>query len=160
MGVPIPINQKELTAEAFQRDSKKPSVSSKPFWIFLLFVIGIPWLIAKLIKLLDSKKLESDAGIHPSQLDFAKALFDFVPENPQELRLSKGQVVAILEKSDNGWWKGRNQAGEIGYFPGNRVEIIERRTPTPAASSSIPIQNSSNPIADSSVLLQKETQNI
>lgn len=115
---------------------KKNSSSSKPFMLFLLFMVGLPWLFSKLIAKL---KAQSLAQISPSQVDFAKALHEFIPESPLELKLSKGQIVAILERTHKDWWKGRTQNGAIGYFPANRVQVIDKNVGkelTPASSTS------------------------
>jgi peroxin-13 len=140
-GMPIPVNPIELTAEGFNKLQTRQSYSSKPFWIFLLFVVGIPWLISKLIQRVHAKRLqEGIQPFHPSQLDFAKALFDFIPESPEELRLSKGQIVAILERTDVNWWRGRSQQGEIGFFPANRVEVIEKTKSKPSTPEPEPTE--------------------
>jgi NCK adaptor protein len=34
--------------------------------------------------------------------------------------------VTVLEKSIDGWWKGRRQDNNMGWFPSNYVEIIEQ----------------------------------
>ncbi|KAK9463520.1 Peroxin 13, N-terminal region-domain-containing protein [Lipomyces oligophaga] len=82
----------------------------------------------------------NDLIIDPSKLEFCRALFDFEPENEAiELRLKKGEIVAILSKdfseagiSDGSptWWRGRLRSGKMGFFPSNYVEVIKRRTDT------------------------------
>lgn len=52
----------------------------------------------------------------------ARALYDYAPQNPDELRLTAGAVVTILQKDDSGWWKG-SLNGSVGVFPFNYVEL-------------------------------------
>ena len=113
----------------------KKSSSSKPFMLFLLFMVGMPWLFSKIITKVRARQ---GSQISPSQVDFAKALHEFIPESPLELQLSKGQIVAILERTHKDWWKGRTQSGAIGYFPANRVQVIDKNIGnqlSPASSS-------------------------
>jgi hypothetical protein len=42
------------------------------------------------------------------------------------MSLTKGEQVTVLEKSIDGWWKGRRQDNNMGWFPSNYVEIIEQ----------------------------------
>lgn len=40
--------------------------------------------------------------------EYVYALFDFVPENPDEIRLKTGDRIEVLEKDEeynDGWWK-------------------------------------------------------
>jgi len=52
-----------------------------------------------------------------------RALYDFVPEEPNELPLKSGDVVVVLQKNENGWYGGE-RAGKLGFFPSSYVEII------------------------------------
>ncbi|RUS29491.1 hypothetical protein BC938DRAFT_480604 [Jimgerdemannia flammicorona] len=38
------------------------------------------------------------AAIDPQNLEFARAMHDFIPETPRELALRRGDIVAILQK--------------------------------------------------------------
>lgn len=157
-GKQVPVDPASLSAEGFIKETgplsqnARPKSSSRPFWVFMMLVIGLPWLMSKLINRMNQKRLEEAAEraklsgqdpvpggpIHPSQLDFAKALYEFSPSSPAELTLAKGQIIAILEKLEGGWWRGRTQTGEIGYFPANRVEIIDKS----GSKSAIPLNPS------------------
>lgn len=63
-------------------------------------------------------------------LGLAKALFPYSPSADDELALNEGDVVSILDKFDDGWWKGE-VGGRQGVFPQNYVEMI----PTPPTSA-------------------------
>ena len=55
----------------------------------------------------------------------AKVLYSYVAENEDELSITEGDIVTILETEleDSGWWKGE-LSGEVGVFPDNFVCII------------------------------------
>lgn len=38
---------------------------------------------------------------------YAVAKYSYEPQREDELRLSKGDVVTVTEKSSDGWWKGQ-----------------------------------------------------
>lgn len=70
--------------------------------------------------------------IDPRSLEFARAIYDYIPEREdeqaggwKELKLSRGDLVAILEKLD-GWSHCRTRDGRIGYVPTNYLEIVRR----------------------------------
>lgn len=46
--------------------------------------------------------------------------YNYKSQQPDELSLTKGARLAVLEKSDDGWWKGELE-GQIGWFPSNYV---------------------------------------
>jgi len=56
------------------------------------------------------------------QVERCKALYDFDPENDDELGFQTGTVIEIVEKSGE-WWKGTLN-GKTGIFPANFVEVI------------------------------------
>lgn len=56
----------------------------------------------------------------------AKALYDYTADEENELGFKEGNIITILKKHEGGWWEGECN-GKIGIFPGNYVEIIERK---------------------------------
>lgn len=50
----------------------------------------------------------------------ATVKYNYKSQQPDELSLSKGNKISVLEKSDDGWWKGELD-GKIGWFPSNYV---------------------------------------
>lgn len=54
-----------------------------------------------------------------------RALFKYMPQNPDELEMSEGDTVMVLEKCDDGWFVGTSErTGCFGTFPGNYVQRI------------------------------------
>ena len=131
--------------------------SFKPLLFFLAAVFGLPYLLRKLIQSIASQQQHaqlydehgnpqqqmllsnsfSDTPIDPSQLEFCRALYAFVPENPQiELELHKGDLLAIIAKEDpsgqpSEWWRVRTREGRSGYVPSTYVEILPRTLEEP-----------------------------
>jgi len=52
----------------------------------------------------------------------ADALFEFKAASDQELELSAGDIVNVLDDSDAEWWRGEVR-GKVGYFPSNYVRL-------------------------------------
>lgn len=54
-----------------------------------------------------------------------RALYNYRPQNDDELELLEGDIVLVMEKCDDGWYVGSSQrTGFFGTFPGNYVERI------------------------------------
>ena len=128
-----------------------PKPSRKPLIIFFLAIIGIPYAMSKLIKILNERAQQQQQNqtgaqlgpLDPSTLSFARALYPFTPSSPSELALKENEIVAIMGKLDpttgmevdprleveSEWWRGRTRDGREGWFPRKWVEILERRKP-------------------------------
>lgn len=150
-----PLPDSEISVENFAsftgsgRDSPSPSgpkFSKKPLLVFLMAVIGLPYLMSRLIQAMTAReeearrKLQAEQGpngmnapVDPSSLEFCRATFDFTPQDVQlELPFKKGDLIAILSKTDpmgnpSQWWRGRLRDGKVGYLPSNYVEPIPRK---------------------------------
>lgn len=112
------------------RNEKRPS--SKPLLLFLLSAVGLPWLMTRLVKLLIASQQQQqqqqqaiENNIDPAKLTFARAKWEFQASEGWELGLGRDEIVAVLERrdegSETGWWRGRTRDGRIGWFPGNYV---------------------------------------
>jgi len=57
--------------------------------------------------------------------DRAHVVYSYMAENDDELSLTVGDSVVVLDKNleDSGWWKGEIN-GKIGVFPDNFVELV------------------------------------
>ena len=138
-----------------------PRPSKKPFLFFILAAFGLPYLMGKLIRALAKSQDEAaqrqqqglllgpdgrvlapeqqNQPLDPSQLDFCRLLYDYVPEASGgtatpgiDLEVKKGDLVAVLSKSDpmgnpSEWWRCRSRDGRVGYLPSPYLEIIQRR---------------------------------
>lgn len=49
------------------------------------------------------------------------ALYDYDPQESDELQLTEGDVIEIIKK-DGDWWEGKLK-GKVGMFPANYVEM-------------------------------------
>jgi hypothetical protein len=51
-----------------------------------------------------------------------RALYNYAPQNDDEVELKEGDIVYVMEKCDDGWFVGTSQrSGIFGTFPGNYV---------------------------------------
>lgn len=59
----------------------------------------------------------------PPNLPKVRALYDYNPQDLDELALKEGDVIEVMKKYDGGWWHGRLK-GKTGLFPSNYVEKV------------------------------------
>jgi len=52
-----------------------------------------------------------------------KAAFDFEPQEEGELKLRKGDVIIVVDRSDQNWWRGTCN-GKEGMFPAPYVQEL------------------------------------
>lgn len=51
-----------------------------------------------------------------------RALYNYAPQNDDEVELKEGDIVYVMERCDDGWFVGTSQrSGIFGTFPGNYV---------------------------------------
>ncbi|XP_042325431.1 CD2-associated protein isoform X2 [Sceloporus undulatus] len=53
-----------------------------------------------------------------------KVLFEYIPQNEDELELKLGDIIDIHEEVEEGWWSGTLN-GKSGLFPSNFVKELE-----------------------------------
>jgi actin cytoskeleton-regulatory complex protein SLA1 len=60
-----------------------------------------------------------------------KALYDYAPRSAEELNIAEGDVLYVLEKSDeDDWWKAKKRATAdeddepVGLVPNNYLEEV------------------------------------
>uniref|UniRef100_A0AAQ5X3I4 Osteoclast-stimulating factor 1 n=1 Tax=Amphiprion ocellaris TaxID=80972 RepID=A0AAQ5X3I4_AMPOC len=53
-----------------------------------------------------------------------KVLFDYQPQNEDELGLKVGEIIDITEEVEEGWWSGQLN-GKSGLFPSNFVKELD-----------------------------------
>ncbi|CAR21559.1 peroxin PEX13 [Lachancea thermotolerans CBS 6340] len=128
--------------DASAQAKRRRRMSWKPLLVFVAAVVGFPLLLRKFIaKLSEIQQRRLGAGavgagaggtLDPRNLEFARAVYDFTPENPQvEAALRKGDLMAVISKQDplgnaSEWWQVRTKKGDVGYVPSNYVELIRR----------------------------------
>lgn len=76
--------------------------------------------INDLLCLQNENTSSSSSLMHNLNGSYATVKYNYKSQQPDELSLTKGTNVSVLEKSDDGWWKGQLD-GKIGWFPSNYV---------------------------------------
>ncbi|XP_013011963.1 SH3 and cysteine-rich domain-containing protein isoform X2 [Cavia porcellus] len=61
----------------------------------------------------------------PLQINTYVALYKFVPQENEDLEMSPGDIITLLEDSNEDWWKGKIQ-DRIGFFPANFVQRVQQ----------------------------------
>ncbi|KAI1730434.1 SH3 domain-containing protein [Ditylenchus destructor] len=77
----------------------------------------------------DTSALASNGTRVNSLQTNAMAKYDYEPQRDDELALTKGCIVNVLDKSSDGWWKGEVN-GSKGWFPSNYVDEIAESNDT------------------------------
>lgn len=62
-------------------------------------------------------KFDSSKRVIESDPMVFVAVYDHMAESEQELNVSRGENVTILDDSDNNWWFVRNSRLKVGYVP-------------------------------------------
>src|SRR5438067_4214073 len=67
----------------------------------------------------------------PSFLGIYKAIYNYAPQTDQELALTEGDILYVLEKStEDDWWKAKkrivasDEEEPVGLIPNNYVEEV------------------------------------
>ena len=68
------------------------------------------------------------------QATVAVALYDFTADGDDELSVKEAEVLTILEKDGDEWWKCRNSKGKIGVVPASYLEVRSLHFPFPSIS--------------------------
>ncbi|XP_030285246.1 nostrin isoform X1 [Sparus aurata] len=71
----------------------------------------------------DDDKEQGQITPEPSSIGQCKALYNFTPEQDDELTLKEGDLLDIYTKEENGWWFGELN-GKTGHFPSTYVEEL------------------------------------
>ncbi|VDP45856.1 unnamed protein product [Schistosoma curassoni] len=63
-------------------------------------------------------------NVRKYQLDRVIARFDFETKGAGELSLHRGDVIEVINRNDENWWRGRTSDGRCGLFPSNFVDDL------------------------------------
>lgn len=72
-----------------------------------------------------------DLNVHPQQQrqaapeKWCEALYNFQPQNSDEIPLKPGNKIRIINQSDAYWWEGELETGERGMFPATYVKDLQ-----------------------------------
>ena len=70
----------------------------------------------------DKNSTNSDTIQICDQAQPAIVKYNYTAQQQDEISLTKGEIVMVLEKSSDGWWNGKK--GQVmGWFPSNYVEL-------------------------------------
>lgn len=71
-----------------------------------------------------------------SNEEYVEVLYDYLPQEPEDLGLRSGDKIKVLQHVSPDWWRGEN-SGRIGMFPANYVKPISNnmKSPVPALSA-------------------------
>nr|XP_020043182.1 SH3 and cysteine-rich domain-containing protein isoform X3 [Castor canadensis] len=61
----------------------------------------------------------------PLQMNTYVALYKFVPQENEDLEMRPGDMITLLEDSNEDWWKGKIQ-DRVGFFPANFVQRVQQ----------------------------------
>uniref|UniRef100_A0A8C5KVU2 SH3 and cysteine-rich domain-containing protein n=1 Tax=Jaculus jaculus TaxID=51337 RepID=A0A8C5KVU2_JACJA len=70
-------------------------------------------------------QLSGSLSKDPLQMNTYVALYKFVPQENEDLEMRPGDMITLLEDSNEDWWKGKIQ-DRIGFFPANFVQRVEQ----------------------------------
>jgi len=64
------------------------------------------------------------------------ALYDFTGDAADELSVKESEVLLVVDRSNEDWWKCRNQVGQEGVVPASYIDLDTDDTPAPAQEDS------------------------
>ncbi|XP_073930251.1 SH3 and cysteine-rich domain-containing protein isoform X2 [Castor canadensis] len=70
-------------------------------------------------------KLQGPFSKDPLQMNTYVALYKFVPQENEDLEMRPGDMITLLEDSNEDWWKGKIQ-DRVGFFPANFVQRVQQ----------------------------------
>lgn len=71
--------------------------------------------------ILSAHKQEEDEDDALTEGTPATVLFNYPAADKGQISLIAGETVTVLDKLSGGWWKGRTEDGDVGFFPGSYV---------------------------------------
>lgn len=71
------------------------------------------------------------------EADYVRALFDFPGNDDEDLPFRKGDVLRVLEKTEEQWWSAQNADGRKGLIPVPYVEKYRPASPTSVGGGAV-----------------------
>lgn len=63
-------------------------------------------------------------------VEYVRTLYDFLGNDDEDLPFKKGEVLVILERPEDQWWRARNKDGRVGMIPVPYVEKLPKSSRT------------------------------
>ncbi|XP_058980761.1 intersectin-1 isoform X2 [Musca domestica] len=68
-------------------------------------------------------------GMRAKRSEIAQVIAPYEATSPEQLSLTRGQLIMIRKKTETGWWEGELQAKgrkrQIGWFPATYVKVLQ-----------------------------------
>ncbi|XP_055335652.1 uncharacterized protein LOC129586424 isoform X2 [Paramacrobiotus metropolitanus] len=71
-----------------------------------------------------STTVKEELDLLKREPDRCRVLYTYKAQHEDELDLREGEIITILERCDDGWFRGGNKQEQQGYFPGNYVQAL------------------------------------
>ncbi|XP_039950443.1 intersectin-2 isoform X3 [Bactrocera neohumeralis] len=72
---------------------------------------------------------DEQKGMRAKRSEIAQVIAPYEATSPEQLSLTRGQLIMIRKKTDSGWWEGELQAKgrrrQIGWFPATYVKVLQ-----------------------------------
>lgn len=81
-----------------------------------VFLFSIIFFSYKSIRCFQAKK----------KLEYVRAKFDFLGKDKEDLPFKKNEILTIISKEEDQWWRARNERGQIGSIPVPYVESVKK----------------------------------
>ena len=113
-------------------NGRKKSMSLKHVFLFITVVFGFPLLLERSISILHKRRsiIYQSRPIKSFKQELARAIYDFIPENPRiEIALKKNDLMTVISKmnpqgKESEWWKVKTRENKIGYVPYNYIQML------------------------------------
>lgn len=106
------------------------------------------------------------SGEFPGSMSFghpvkARAIYDFEPSNEEEIAVTEGEVLIILDKSDPDWWSASRigDHDKVGLVPATYVELEGKQSLADLHATSQSLFSSGLDLNSSKLQMPKEVDN-
>lgn len=69
-----------------------------------------------------------ESDMQPAEKFLARALFDYRAESQNDLDLVEGDLVHVLDATEDEWWLVRNNLGEMGHVPAQYLDKVREES--------------------------------